>query len=536
MEQDFDIIKADKNSFIRVIEKLEQVLTDEYNQLDQLELPDCIKNEINKILLSSYDIPIKDALLKNPFSFPNAQWLLAIIKRMNSNVKGAKELLRKYLINPNEFFNIVFNFVFCYDFKCYTLLIYTFIKEIEAFSLNRILAAIKPYDDSCYESEVNVPYFFDILQKLDKNDSCRLLESLSIKGEIKNKLNDCLRNNDLSSFVTILNNTNSNIYKVALIAKMWYVIHEHIIPLSNWFDNQGILKTTNEEEISNIKSMLSNNLLYLPQEEASFLYRTIEILSSSIKDNPKFDIELLELYKKIREFIWYVILMHNCLFHLSSDPNAVSEMNRQISLNPYFNDIKKRVTIEGIDEMIKEDSHPLYDFYKQFVSKSSMAFLEKNNERKELKVGDVEFSLPDNFFNQKPIDDKSVYLGEMEYKYKDSKALAKLIEYLAVEDYVDDDIDTKENLVFRFTGRNMPEKLKEHIKWHKKSNDLYYLIKHLYPNGQGIKGHNKYKKGSEIFEVEFIDGKNYSQYAHRCTKGFKAKIEELFPLERKDRN
>lgn len=211
MEQDFDIIKADKNSFIRVIEKLEQVLTDEYNQLDQLELPDCIKNEINKILLSSYDIPIKDALLKNPFSFPNAQWLLAIIKRMNSNVKGAKELLRKYLINPNEFFNIVFNFVFCYDFKCYTLLIYTFIKEIEAFSLNRILAAIKPYDDSCYESEVNVPYFFDILQKLDKNDSCRLLESLSIKGEIKNKLNDCLRNNDLSSFVTILNNTNSNI-------------------------------------------------------------------------------------------------------------------------------------------------------------------------------------------------------------------------------------------------------------------------------------------------------------------------------------
>lgn len=124
----------------------------------------------------------------------------------------------------------------------------------------------------------------------------------------------------------------------------------------------------------------------------------------------------------------------------------------------------------------------------------------------------------------------------MEYKYKDSKALAKLIEYLAVEGYVDDNIDTKDNLVFRFTGRKMPKKLKEHIKWHKKSNDLYYLIKHLYPNGQGIKGHNKYKKGSEIFEVEFIDGKNYSQYAHRCTKGFKAKIEELFPLERKDRN
>lgn len=378
--------------------------------------------------------------------------------------------------------------------------------------------------------------FFEILQKLDKNDSCRLLESLSIKGEIKNKLNDCLQNNDLSSFLSILNNSNYNIYKVASIAEIWHSFHKVIIPFLNSFDNQGILKTTNKKLIINIRSVLSNNLLYLPQEEASILYRTIEHLSSSKKDNPKFGIELLEDYKMARKFIWYVIFMHNRLFHLSLDSNAVSEMNRQISLNPYFNDIKKRITIKGIDEMIEEDSHPLYDFYKQFVSKSSMAFLEKNNERKELKVGDVEFSLPNNLFNQKPIDDKSVYLGEMEYKYKDPKALAKLIEYLAVEDYVDDDIDTKENLVFRFTGRNMPEKLKEHIKWHKKSNDLYYLIKHLYPNGQGIKGHNKYKKGSEIFEVEFIDGKNYSQYAHRCTKGFKAKIEELFPLERKDRN
>ena len=136
-----------------------------------------------------------------------------------------------------------------------------------------------------------------------------------------------------------------------------------------------------------------------------------------------------------------------------------------------------------------------------------------------------EFTLPDNLFDERVSkDSKNLWIEGIKCDKHDKslpKHIAELINIFAENDYIDDDLDTKETFAFRLTGRKKPKHLVEKIKWYGENyTTLLYFIK-KYSNKYG-----KYERFEKFLylEIPFNDQKTdkkiafrqYSSYAETC--------------------
>ena len=104
--------------------------------------------------------------------------------------------------------------------------------------------------------------------------------------------------------------------------------------------------------------------------------------------------------------------------------------------------------------------------------------------------------------------------------------LAKLINELAYQGYIDNNLETKLLFVYRLTGRLRPDKLRK-ITWYskgvsKRGCELLYIIQ-IVTNKRG-----KSKMTEEFFEGPEW-GINPNQSGKDATKGFKSYLHDLFP-------
>lgn len=126
------------------------------------------------------------------------------------------------------------------------------------------------------------------------------------------------------------------------------------------------------------------------------------------------------------------------------------------------------------------------------------------------------------------------YIGIINKEYRNPKAIANLINYLAETYKIDNDIATKKSFAFRLTGRLRPkdDEFVRVIHW--KTEDiskLFYICKKLYPYGP--KGGGKYDKMKAFFIADKIPGfkTKGSSYAARAGSDFEDKMASWFPVE-----
>ena len=152
------------------------------------------------------------------------------------------------------------------------------------------------------------------------------------------------------------------------------------------------------------------------------------------------------------------------------------------------------------------------------------------------------FTLPDDYFNQPEDPEGRISLGDIRSIIKDKGAenFKNFIDYLASEGHIKNNLQTKNSLAYRLTGRMKPNNLLDKIKWEKDFNflKLYYIVKVFYDdNGRiGMNRNNKTRQTSRYKRMEdFLDfipvSQNPSSRAESVADEFKKKMEEFFGRE-----
>lgn len=148
------------------------------------------------------------------------------------------------------------------------------------------------------------------------------------------------------------------------------------------------------------------------------------------------------------------------------------------------------------------------------------------------------FTLPDDYFNQPEDPEGRISLGDIRSIIKDKGAenFKNFIDYLASEGHIKNNLQTKNSLAYRLTGRMKPNNLLDKIKWEKDFNflKLYYIVKVFYDdNGRiGMNRNNKTRQTSRYKRMEdFLDfipvSQNPSSRAESVAEEFKKKMEEF---------
>lgn len=152
------------------------------------------------------------------------------------------------------------------------------------------------------------------------------------------------------------------------------------------------------------------------------------------------------------------------------------------------------------------------------------------------------FTLPDDYFNQAEDPEGRISLGDIRSIIKDkgTENFKNFIDYLASEGHIKNNLQTKNSLAYRLTGRMKPNNLLDKIKWEKDFNflKLYYIVKVFYDdNGRiGMNRNNKTRQTSRYKRMEdFLDfipvSQNPSSRAESVAEEFKKKMEEFFGRE-----
>lgn len=129
--------------------------------------------------------------------------------------------------------------------------------------------------------------------------------------------------------------------------------------------------------------------------------------------------------------------------------------------------------------------------------------------------------LPSDMFDNYAPDYTIMFGNSLENKFQNPSSLSDFINYLGRNNYIDDDLTVKENLAYRITGVNRPNKQLEKIVWHGETQNLFWLCKQMF---------GKYAKMKTVFVApDDPDFKKRSgEYAERPTKEFKKMFNSLF--------
>lgn len=141
------------------------------------------------------------------------------------------------------------------------------------------------------------------------------------------------------------------------------------------------------------------------------------------------------------------------------------------------------------------------------------------------------FTLPDDLFEMPTANNDAEYIGVVNEKYRNPKAIAKMIDYFAETHRISNDIATKKSFAFRLTGRCRPEEecMLERIHWQTEDTEkLFHMCQKLFDSGK--KGNGKYEKMKSFFIADNdpkFESKG-SAFAARAGVDFEDKIRTWF--------
>ena len=158
------------------------------------------------------------------------------------------------------------------------------------------------------------------------------------------------------------------------------------------------------------------------------------------------------------------------------------------------------------------------------------------------------FILPDDYFEQLSDSCERICIDDIKeiIKKQGVQKFYEFIDYIAEQEYIENDIQTKKSFAYRLTGRHKPDNLLKKIEWNTDKDSgsyrLYYIVKQFYwGNGRkGIrKGNNvptgKYHRIKLFFICDKYTG-DPSTYANKAPQDFKTKLEEFFTKEINNNN
>ena len=464
-----------------------------------------------------------------------AQWFMDAINILNSNPEKSKEYFNKYNFLPEKFLNVACFFLLgsdCEDeftgnfIACYT-------KEMANISTKKILNDDSLFEEAEVMDKLEATDFFSFIKELDAEDISLLLDHLHTNSnwEVESKLKECISNNDSFEFARTLHESNTDFQKIANIAA---IIYSKVFLKKNFYtfiDKKKFNEINQTDIIQSIDNTISEEALPIPQELCSVLY-DIRRLISQDKDLDT-EIERTDFFKTYiseRSYLILSLLWHKKLFHLSLDPESVSKIEDMIWSDQHIKHIVDIITIKNVEAIFEEENKSIINFYNNFINVPINVPANISNETEHYEQEEI--VLTDEILKQRPTEDKSEYIGQPQVKGLNiAHKLNDLITFLAENGFIDNNIETKQSLAYRFTGKNKPQKLVKVIQWKDNMNDLVYIMKRLY---FGVNG--KYNRARTFFETSDNDKFQGIPNGQICRNAdmsidteLKNKMDELFP-------
>lgn len=379
--------------------------------------------------------------------------------------------------------------------------------------------------------------FFECLTSYNKEFITGVLKNIECDIITYSSLLDSIKTNNQSEFIKIIKENNLNLEEAIKICSSHETIFNEDLHI-NYSVDEYIHDPQMEKCIdiftNSIDLMISdgNQNDVTDFDSLDYFTEIIDILLEYFATNYKKIIEQVEL-----TFIIFINLnkaITNKMYDKFMNKLTGSEFE-------YFNKLFIYLHNSFINNTPPEIPFTLYGsisntIYEKHYSNNKIKFNENslplaNESHKENKSTNVELNLPDDLF----INDK-YKKGCIEEEFysitinleigKSPEKLAKLINELAYQGYIDNNLETKLLFVYRLTGRLRPDKLRK-ITWYskgvsKRGCELLYIIQ-IVTNKRG-----KYKMTEEFFEGPEW-GINPNQSGKDATKGFKSYLHDLFP-------
>ena len=461
-----------------------------------------------------------------------AQWFMDAINIFNSNPEEAKEYFNKYDLLPKTFLNVACIFLLGnhYEDKFTGNFIACYTKEMAGISTRKILNDESLFEETEVMDNLEATDFFSFIKELNEDDIILLLDHLTTNWEVISKLKECISNNDSLEFARTLYESNTDFQKIANIAA---IIYSRNFLKKNYdiFTDKNLNEINQTDVINSIDNTIKEEVLSIPQELCSFFYDIRRLISQDNDLESEIErTDFLKAYISLRSYLMYGLLWHKKLYHLSVDTESVSKIEEMILSDQHIKHIVNIITIKNMEAIFEEENKSIINFYNNFINvpinvPAKISDKTEHNDQEEI-------ILPDEIFKQRPTEDKSEYIGQLQVHDQDiARKLNDLITFLAERGYIDNTIENKRSLAYRFTGRNKPQKLVKVIQWKDKMNDLVYIMKRLYP---GVKC--KYNRARTFFETSDNDkflGIPNGQICRNADMSIdtelKNKMNELFP-------
>lgn len=343
-------------------------------------------------------------------------------------------------------------------------------------------------------------YNFEFKRALIKQLNCNII--------VYSKILNSLQENEYSNFESIVSEYNINFLDIIDICSF----HESYILTD--LDNSSTLNRIYNDKIKNHVSIKTpdyfgdfeepnKNVIKVNLDSLEELFKTCTSERGEIDSYYEYITNGEQIIEQTEQFIIFIFYLFN-----------------------YIGTKEANFIIDILSDSEFEYYNKLINYYKNiFIDKTETTTNEDE------KVISTEFTLPSDLFSnskyKKGCIEEEFYSITINLEIgKSPEKLAKLINDLAYQGYIDNDLETKNLFVYRFTGRLRPDKLRK-IKWYSKSKsnrgcELLYIIQII------TKTNRKYEKAKDFFEGPEW-GINPNQSGKDATKGFKAYLHDLLP-------
>ena len=338
---------------------------------------------------------------------------------------------------------------------------------------------------------------FDFLKQFPFKSAEKLILKISPNSSITSKLISSFRNDDKDTFCATLYDTKEDYSNYLL----------QIYDLSLFYDivNSGYqtIKTAIESDKDIVPENNVNPLSFalsaarsvaetpLSEEEEALLVHRLEVYKSCAELLDDADTFIGGIINKVKEdglddfydSILFVNIAFTCISCL------------------LYSKLKDGMTIEEraiYENLFKQQSADKMDYLNDMIHRVTDELSQENeNMDGEIDETDAQIFLPENFFNRECRTTRNDSVGIIDDKYREKgvSAYCALINFLADEKYIDDDIETKRNFAFKLSGyyRKYDKGI---IHWYGDTNILSVLIQKL------CNSYDKWDRAKKMFTLD----------------------------------
>lgn len=357
---------------------------------------------------------------------------------------------------------------------------------------------------------------YDALKKMPERNALTLLKRIpNTDNACFDSLVDSLKNGEKDMFIQSIHKWNCDTANISFFLSVYRSLYNAKEEIQA-FDTFGISQDNSDELFFNyicalVKDFSEDYNIYLSSMDA-FTVFCAKI--PTIKDEKDFFDSLPPFEKIVPD---YKEILKDYLKDKASYTIQEIKAIEEIVKESHFIDIYKEVCLE-----LSGDDH--LNCQKEIIHEIEPQC-------------DLSFILPDDYFDQKSIENNNLYFCRLqEYvKEKGSEIFMEFINYLAENGYIENTVAVKEKLAFCLTGIILSKssmKIVDKIEWKKEARYLFYIISHFYK-----KWDCKRDRMKDIFSCKDPKfEKNISSFSSYAIRGdlntkdpFLIKIRDLYP-------